>query len=137
MRTDILHATPLVGWPQPGTVVTVPLGFGFRHLGIVSDRWLAGQPMVIAGSSRTGTVAEEAWGVFCPDGRYEVVDLGGPINGHAAVWRARSHIGTRYSLLNWNCDHVVRDAVGLQPESPQIVACVLGGLMIAAFMAAK
>lgn len=124
-------------YPAPGTVVSVPIALGFRHKGIVSDRWLNGKPMVISGSNRMGYVVEETWDVFSGGIEHRVENIDGVVSGMTAVMRARSKVGTTYSLLEWNCDHVVHYAVGLEPRSPQIAFCVAGLALFAIAVRAR
>lgn len=113
-------------WPAPGSVVSTPIIFGFRHYGIVSDRWENGMPMVISGSNRIGKVVEEPWTVFAPSGRWKHEVLKGPASGLAVVARARSKLGRKYELLSWNCDHLVHYSIGLSPQSPQLALTCAG-----------
>lgn len=121
-------------WPAPGTVVSTPLILGIHHIGIVSDRVVHGVPMVISGSNRQGKVVEETWSAFAPTGKWKVETLTGPVSGLAVVERARSILGTPYDLLTWNCDHVTHYALGLRPQSPQLMlVCIsLASLFIVA-----
>jgi len=114
-----------LGYPPPGTVISTPLVFGLHHLGIVSDRYVNGEPLVISGSKRMGQVVEEPLSVFCVGGVWNLVDFQGPISGMEVVQRARSVLGTRYQLLSWNCEHVVHFALGMTPKSPQLHKTVL------------
>jgi hypothetical protein len=103
----------------------VPLLLFFRHKGVVSDRWQGGNPMVISNSARAGGIAEESWETFA--GGQTVISEGYPNNlpPYEVLHRARSLIGTKYQLLNWNCEHLTRYAHGLEPQSPQIAATLL------------
>lgn len=112
-------------WPMPGTVVYVKfLGF-FRHKGVVSDRFRYGKPMVIASSQASNGVVENGWDEFA-DGK-QVFTEGYPsrLSPQEVLWRARSMIGERYSVLTSNCEHFVRRCHGLTPESPQAAAVLL------------
>jgi hypothetical protein len=109
----------------PGTVVSVWVFPFFRHKGIVSDQWYGGKPRVISNSARAGGVAEEPWDVFAAG--QTVISEGHPSNlpSYEVLDRARSLIGTKYQLLNWNCEHLTRYAHGLEPQSPQVAATLL------------
>jgi len=117
--------SPALPWPASGTIVSVPFLIVFRHLGIISDRRHQGKPMVISNSPWSGGVSEQPWGMFT--GGFDVALAGYPSNlpPYEVLRRARSQIGTRYSLLTWNCDHFVRYAHGLASESPQLARAVL------------
>jgi len=131
----IYQHSPLFHSPYPiaGTVVSVPIILGLRHHGIVSDRWQDGKPMVISGSNRMGCVVEESWDAFDPSGMSRIEEFCGPITGVSAVIRARAKLGSKYSLVAWNCDHVVHHAVGLEPKSPQLaISCLIGGVILVA-----
>ena len=105
--------------PAPGTVVWVWAYLFFRHRGIVSDRWFAGKPMIIASSRRTGVI-EEPWDQF--RGGQQVYEEGylGHLPVHEVIWRARSRIGMPYRLGDSNCDHLVNYAHGLPVISEQV-----------------
>lgn len=122
-------------YPLPGSIVSVPIVFGYRHLGIVSDRFHGGKPMVISNSARSGGVYEEPWDVFSQGKPFRIKETHAGIGGSEAIRRARSLIGTRYDLFSWNCEHLVTFAQGLSPTSPQILATtalVFLGLALAA-----
>ena len=111
-------------WPQPGTVVSVRVFLIFRHIGIVSDRWHRGRPMVISNSARSGTVLDESWDVFAQGRTVSIQGYPGRLPAHEVLRRARSLVGTQYHLRGWNCEHLVTYAHGLKPQSPQVVATV-------------
>lgn len=106
-------------------VVSTPLVFAFSHVGIVSDRYVNGEPLVISGSMRMRQVVKEPLSVFAVGGIWNVVHLQGPVSGMAVVHRARSVLGTRYQLMSWNCEHLVHFALGMSPKSPQLRKTVL------------
>jgi hypothetical protein len=122
-------------WPEPGTIVSVSLGFGFRHRGVVSDKWEKGIPMIISNSRKAGGVTESTWETFGCLEHWRVDETSGPAAGLRAVQRARSQISTQYDLVNWNCDHLVYYSVGLPPQSPQILisATIAAALMLLRF----
>ncbi len=111
-------------YPPPGAAVSVPIGLGYRHKGIVSDQWYDGKPMVISNSARAGGVYEEPWDEFAGGREVRNEKLCGDFPPHVIISRARSFLGTKYDLLNWNCDHLVTEALGLNRESPQLQATV-------------
>jgi hypothetical protein len=81
--------------PPAGTVVSVPIIFGYRHKGVVSDRRRSGKPTVVSGSAKRGAVCEELWDDFA--GGKPVRDDGHPstLPPHEVLRRARTLIGTR------------------------------------------
>jgi Lecithin retinol acyltransferase len=119
---------------RPGTVVTVLVFPFFRHKGIVSDRLIGGKPMVLSNSARTGGVAEEPWDVFAAGQPVLVEGYPGGLPPALVLYRARSRVGTKYHLLNWNCEHLVSYSHGLASRSPQ-VAIVAAAVLIAGLAA--
>lgn len=122
-------------YPPPGSVVSVPFLLVYRHLGIVSDRWHGGKPMVISNSARVGGVREDPWDVFTQNRPVTVESNAPALFPAETISRARSHIGTGYDVLKWNCEHFVSYAQGQKPSSPQTVVtlavAVLGWMLIA------
>lgn len=123
--------------PAPGTVVSIPIGLGLRHLGMVSDRMIGGRPTILSSSNQQGCLVEEPWDQFDPHGAATIEPLTGPASGLQAVARMRSLMGTPYSWLNRNCEHVIHEALGLEICSPQlqtaaILAVVIGFVWFAA-----
>jgi hypothetical protein len=126
-----------VNWPQPGTVVSIPILLFYRHTGIVSDRWHGGKPMVVSTSVRSGGVREESWDTFA-QGRVVTVDgYPGGLPSWEVVRRARSLIGAQYDLLARNCEHFVTFVHGLKPQSAQLALTVVVALCIGALAAAR
>lgn len=134
MPAFVAPVTPSPLRPRPGAIVTVWVFPFFRHKGIVSDRLLGGKPMVISNSARTGVVAEEPWDVFAAGQQVLVNAYPGCLLSAEVVNRARSRLGTKYRLLDWNCEHLVSFAHGLPPKSPQ-VAIVVAAALIAGLVA--
>jgi len=111
---------------QPGTIVSVAVG-PLTHFGIVSDQQGGGFPNIISCSRRTGQVAEEAATVFANGNNIKVHSYPGRLDPLQVIQRARSKLGTEYDLFKWNCEHFVRWAHNLKPESPQLqIAAILG-----------
>lgn len=112
----------------PGQVIGVRVGF-ITHVGIVTDRTVNGEPMVISNSLRRGEVAEEPLSMF--KGAFELV----PVEKPAAMpaWivlsRAREKLGTQWKLTSWNCEHFVTWAFGHEPQSKQLQAGVVTGVI--------
>lgn len=120
---------PTSTWPFPGAIVSVPFLLFFRHRGIVSDRWRDGKPMVISNSPHFGGVTEEPWEVFAGVQAPLVEATPARRAGHEIVRRAKEKIGTRYHLLNWNCDSLVAFAYGEEPRSAQVEMLVVLGIL--------
>lgn len=122
-------------YPLPGSVISIPFLLVYRHLGIVSDRWHGGKPMVISNSARRGGVYEEPWDVFAQKQSVTVENADSTLPPSRAVSRARSRIGTPYDAITWNCEHLVGHARGLRPSSPQVLATLavaaLGWMLVA------
>jgi len=113
----------------PSTVVGVWVG-PFLHVGIVSDhRSFNGLPYVISNSARAGHGAEEPWDVFS-GGRivYQVDGLESALPWPVVLTRARNVLCKKWDLLGWNCEHFVREALGIRVESPQLQFVIWGGL---------
>jgi len=104
---------------NPGQLIGVRVG-PVIHLGIVSDRYVDGLPMVISNSLRSGCVAEEPFAVF--KGGWEFIPVAQPAN--LPTWyvlsRARQMLGTRWNLISWNCEHFAYWVFGHESESPQL-----------------
>lgn len=111
----------------PGAVIGVRVGL-ITHVGIVTDRYIDGQPMVISNSMRSGCVEEEPWRVF--QGAFPLVPVIQPATVPACrvLSRARQKLGTRWDLFSWNCEHFVEWAFGRDPQSPQLRAGIISGL---------
>ncbi|MDF2446484.1 MAG: hypothetical protein K0S46_1720 [Moraxellaceae bacterium] len=112
----------------PGTTLRVWLG-GYWHYGI-----LVHGGRVIHNSKQHGHVVEEPINLFS-EGR--PIETCSEISSHnllLACLRARQLLGVEYSLFTRNCEHFVRVAHGLIPESPQVQKAVLAtsGFAIAA-----
>ena len=112
----------------PGTVVSVAVG-PITHFGIVSDRQSNGLPHIISCSRRTGQVAEESAAAFANGGKIKVHGYPGERQPLHVMQKARSALGTKYDLFKWNCEHFVRWAHELKPESPQLLAAMIIGLI--------
>lgn len=128
---------PVAGYPPPGTRVSVPIIFGYRHKGIVSDRWQGGKPMVISGSARAGRVCEEPWDAFASGGEVRNDGYPSDLPPWEVLRRSRALLGTSYRLFDFNCDHVVAVAHGQKPESPQVALTVAVAALVAALLVAR
>ena len=77
--------------------------------------------MLISLSRRTGTVAEEPWDDVVRGRPVEPSRLRSELPPGEVIRRARSQIGLRhYNFFTANCEHFVREALGLPPRSQQL-----------------
>jgi hypothetical protein len=76
--------------------------------------------MVISCSRRRGGVAEESIVEFSQGSPITPVDYPGTLPPFQVLWQARNLLGTRWDLFRFNCEHFVRLAHGLEPQSPQL-----------------
>src|SRR5262245_54178550 len=106
----------------PGTEVSVPVFLVLKHKAIFVGYSAFGVPMVVSNSARTGCVTEEPWDTFAAGKPVTDEGYSSELPPAVVVSRVRSLIGTKYDLLKWNCEHVVRYAHGKTPESPQVAA---------------
>lgn len=120
-----------------GTVVSVPFLGVFRHKGIVSDRFCNGEPMVISNSPTAGGVTEEPWEAFAAGNQVTVEAYPSNLPPHIVIQRARARIGSRYQLFNWNCEHLVTYAHGLQPATPQVTAVLILAILFGLIRTAR
>lgn len=120
-------------YPTPSTPVYVWVGL-VRHLGIVSDRWWNGEPLVISHSLRRGGTFEEPWSVFHGGRPVHVAGEKSNLAPWVVLARARSWIGQKSWSLFLNCEHHVRHALGLEPASPQLrgALSILAGVALLA-----
>jgi hypothetical protein len=136
---DIMTGLTPVVTPErlrPGTIVSSQTHWFFRHRGIVSDRWHQGNPMIISNSARAGGVAEESWDEFAAGHEVSIDESPSVLNPWEVVARARSRVGSKYRVLDWNCEHFVSFAQGFEPHSPQMALVVcLGAIVIFAAIA--
>lgn len=114
---------------QPGSVVSTPFFLG-RHVGIVTDRLKDGSPTVISNSGALGGIVEQSLDEFKGKNPVRIDGYPGKMTASTVLSRARSKIGTPYSLLTWNCEHFVRYAHGLQQQSPQLALAVVAALIL-------
>jgi hypothetical protein len=112
----------------PGTIVSVPILWFWRHHGIVSERFHGDKPMVISNSARAGGLTEEPWDTFAAGQPVAVEGYPGSLPPHLVLHRARSLINKAYDVLAWNCDHLTSHAHGLEPRSPQLAATAAVGM---------
>lgn len=104
---------------RPGTVLSAGRPF-YRHVGMVTDRFVNEVPTIISSSGGRGMVVEEPMDTFRGQGDLRVDGYLGSLPPEMVLARARAKLGTNYSLFNWNCEQFVRYAHGLNQESPQL-----------------
>lgn len=109
-------------WAAPaGTVVRTPRGL-YSHVGILTPPILGRERTVI--SLNPGLpgrqVLEETLTAFCRGNGFRLEQAGGELNWAIVLQRARSGQHPPYAWLTFNCEHFVRFAHGLLPESPQL-----------------
>lgn len=112
---------------QPGSVVAIQLPL-YKHFGVVTDRFYRGERTVISNSWKAGGVVEQPITVFSDGLPIVGVTYPSLLAAPIVVRRATSRLGEKYSLLTWNCEHLIRFAHGLKPSSPQIAVLLLAGL---------
>lgn len=107
-------------WALPaGTVVRVGHGW-YDHVGLLSDRYIAGVRAVASFSAQAGGFIEEPYTVFSR-GRVVYVDgYFGSLPSWLVLQRARLKAEHTYSWTEFNCEHFVRYAHGVLIESPQL-----------------
>lgn len=104
---------------KPGTVVGVKFLGVFKHVGIVSDRHMAGEPAILNSSQRTGFALEEPLSKFLDARELQILDTPSAITPLETVRNARKSLGEKWSWFN-NCEHYVYEALGQGKKSPQL-----------------
>lgn len=113
-----------------GTEVSIDCGF-YRHVGILGDQFINGERSVLAFSSKGRGFVEQTLSDFSDNRRVIVGRYLGKLLPHEVIARARLWQGLPYALFSRNCEHFVRYAHGLIPESPQAaVLAVLGVIAV-------
>lgn len=107
----------------PGTIVRVWVG-PIRHYGIISDRFMDGERMIISSSNRTGEVAEESRQTFSQGGKIDQVEYPSNLPPSQVIARARSALGSKWKLFTANCEHFVYWVHGQPPRSPQLAIAI-------------
>jgi|SRR5882724_7253001 len=116
---------------RPGTVLSTGR-LGFRHFGVSTDYYINGLPTVISNTGKYGKVMEESLEQFKEQGDLKIEGYWGSLLPQEVLRRAREKLGTRYIILNWNCEHFVRFVHGLKLESPQVA--LVGVMVIGAIL---
>ncbi|WP_087461964.1 lecithin retinol acyltransferase family protein [Oleiphilus messinensis] len=107
---------------SPGDIIRVRYST-FTHYGVVSDRTGEdGMPMIIDNSYASGTAVERTWAEATVGKVPSLSKIGSEYPAQEILACAKQLIGqsTRYSLTRYNCEHFVREVVGLKPASRQV-----------------
>jgi hypothetical protein len=124
-------------YPTPGTVVWIRAYLLFQHKGIVSDCSYYGKPMIITNDPIHGVI-EQTWDAFAAEQIVQIEGYPSRLPHHEVVRRARSRIGARYRLFDFNCDHLKNYAHALPELSEQVQAVMQTAVIgIAAAIAAR
>jgi len=112
-------------------VVIVYMGL-YKHWALMSDRTRDGKPMLISNTWRNGTVREESWDQVVGNRKFEVHNIGTSTSPSLILANARSCINrVKYNLLQYNCEHFVRELVTGVAGSTQVKqALIIGSLAI-------
>lgn len=116
----------------PGTVVKVRKPGGLWHIGMLSDRWFDGMPMVFASSPDTSGVAEIPWQRFSRRQQVWVIGYPGDLPWWEVIERANELVGLGYHPALANCEHFVSHCHGFEPNSPTLKAIVAVAALAAA-----
>lgn len=103
----------------PGTTLRYKID-GYWHYGI-----LVNSGYVIHNSKLHGRVIKESYWDFAAGKNVEPYHCISSASLELACQRAHQYLGMAYSLFTKNCEHFVRIAHGLIPESPQIQKAVI------------
>ncbi len=118
-----------------GTVLRVSHG-PYDHVGLVSDRYINGERAVLSFAASTGGLLEEPFSVFALNRRVYNDGYLSQLDPYWVMVRARAITHRRYSWTAYNCEHFVRDAHGLKPESPQLQSWLVLGSFVGLVLAA-
>lgn len=102
-----------------GTVIRVSHGW-YHHVALLGDRLVSGERSVIAFSAKDGGFVEQPYSAFSLGRQVTSDGYFGGLPSAAVMQRARLKQGTSYSWIDFNCEHFVRYAHGVQIESPQV-----------------
>jgi hypothetical protein len=121
--------TPPNIWELPsGTVIRADHGL-YSHVALLGDGSLHGERTVVEFSSASGGFAELPFSEFSKNRRVTVDGYLGALSPSEVMQRASLKRGQTYSLTNFNCEHFVRYAHGLQIESPQLQKWTMFGII--------
>lgn len=114
---------------QPGEAVAIWIGI-VEHVGIVSDLCDEhGRPYVLSCSARMSRGAEETWDVFTGGRKAHKLRRPSNLPAYEVIGRARSMLHKPWNLIDWNCEHFLRNAYGVKSESPQLQFASFVGLI--------
>lgn len=114
-----------------GKVVSIAMGT-YHHVGILTEK-----NTVIHCSKSRSEVVEEDIGEFAAGRTISVRPSNSSLSPTTVVARARSKLGKRYSLFDYNCEHFVSWANGLRETSPQLQALLFGITLTAMIFRSK
>ncbi len=104
---------------------------GYVHVGLLGDSVHGCDRTVLEFSASAGGFCERSLAGFADGRQMYVIGYPGNLAPAEVMNRARMLSERPYSLFQFNCEHFVRIAHGLAPESPQVQAWVLIGLIAA------
>lgn len=107
----------------------------YWHVGIVSDRCVDGEQLVLSCSGAQSKVVEESMSKFSQGFPIRKKEIPHTLNTGEILNRARSQLGRSYDLFSWNCEHFVSYSLGHAPRSPQLVLAAV--TLISLFTTAK
>mgnify|MGYP000008766014 CR=1 FL=1 len=114
-------------------VVIVYMGL-YQHWALLSDRTRDGKPMLISNTRRNGTVKEESWDQVVGNRQFKVHYIQINTSPSLILARARNCINrVKYDLLQYNCEHFVREVITGVAKSTQVKqALAVGSLTVGA-----
>ncbi|MBL1294165.1 MAG: lecithin retinol acyltransferase family protein [Thiotrichales bacterium] len=114
-------------------IVIVYMGL-YEHWALVSDKFSGGKPMLISNTWRNGTVQEESWDQVVGSKPFKLHQVRTTTQAGFVLARARSAIGrVKYNLLQYNCEHFVREVISGVAKSKQIKkVAIMGGITLGA-----
>ncbi|MCG7980275.1 MAG: lecithin retinol acyltransferase family protein [Candidatus Thiodiazotropha taylori] len=78
-------------------------------------------------------MAEEKEEIFADGCKIKIHGYPSQLPPFVVLRKARNKLGTKYDVFKWNCEHFVRWAHGLKPESPQLQVAILGVVSLLVF----
>jgi len=134
-----MNPTQLIGAPQ---VPQVNLSFGdvvrvrvpwcrvYWHYGIVVQRDVYGQVWVIHCSQRRRGVSIESLSDFAQEGVVENCGFPSELCTWEVIRRAKSMMGNKWHLTDFNCEHFWRTAHGMEAASHQLQLTLIAGAFV-------
>jgi hypothetical protein len=105
--------------PPVGSIISV-WRLGYKHVGLYVGRWNSLDHLVVDNSPERKGVAFRPLSAFEGRQRIKIVREARPEDADWLLRRAQRHVGRRYHLLTYNCEHFVRDVWGHRMVSPQL-----------------